>query len=59
MPRNASKYEDETGKFEKYFSPNPGSGDFRVSVSSGQSCKGLLDRKSIAVRNARRDCHEV
>ncbi len=24
---DASKYEQETGKFEKYFSPNPGSGD--------------------------------
>ena len=24
---DSSKYEDETGKFEKYFSPNPGSGD--------------------------------
>lgn len=24
---DASKYEQETGKFEKYFSANPGSGD--------------------------------
>jgi hypothetical protein len=27
MPRDARDYWDETGKFEKYFSPKPGEGD--------------------------------
>ncbi|MEQ1711907.1 MAG: DUF3470 domain-containing protein, partial [Hyphomicrobium sp.] len=26
-PPDAEKYKDETGKFEKYFSPKPGEGD--------------------------------
>ena len=27
MPKDARVYWDETGKFDKYFSPNPGEGD--------------------------------
>jgi ferredoxin len=26
-PEDADKYQDETDKFDKYFSPNPGKGD--------------------------------